>query len=355
MTGRIDPPVVRPTDTELSIWAHTRPARAGGLVRTKAHIFKDCVDWEDFYRSPDSLNPDDWESKVLAGFRGEWFAHVLEGCERVLDIGCGFGFPSLYLARRGHEVTGVDPSSSEIRTAREIASRMVPRPRVSFVNVGERELPFPDDSFDGSALSTSLECALEPATMLEEMKRVLRPGSPVAIQEEDRSLQPESHPVWEKLRWAFFDEAVLLWYEVRVQDPYLDRRYMLRMDADGRAVQRMRHLASRVLDRKDGLPVVDFADAGISLESALSDVSDGRWSQAQGFDPRTLRRLLAGAGLGDIRFWLLPDGKRLAHSLERNGLLPAMPADARQVLRSVLESMQTTDLPVSCVVSCRTL
>jgi ubiquinone/menaquinone biosynthesis C-methylase UbiE len=291
---------------------------------------------------------------MLAGFRGEWFAHILEGCGRILDVGCGFGFPSLYLSRCGSDVIGVDASPSEVQTASQIAKKMRPTPRVSFQLVEQGRLPFADKSFDGAALSTSLECAGDPVSLMGEVRRVLRPGSPVAVQEEDRSLEAESQPVWEKLRWAFFDDTIWLWYEVRIRRPYRDRRYMLRMDMDGRVASRLASTVSSVLTRTGGLPTADFSDSGVSLECALSDVVCGEWSEAQGFDPWTLKELLDGLGFEYIQFWLLPDGKTLADSLRRDGLLHMMPLEVRTVLRAVLRSMQSTEVPVSCTASCRT-
>ena len=38
---------------------------------------------------------------------------------RILDAGCGPGFFSILMARRGHEITGVDYSEAMIECARE--------------------------------------------------------------------------------------------------------------------------------------------------------------------------------------------------------------------------------------------
>ena len=38
---------------------------------------------------------------------------------RILDVGCGFGRHSIELARRGYDVTGIDPSAAMISAARE--------------------------------------------------------------------------------------------------------------------------------------------------------------------------------------------------------------------------------------------
>ncbi len=348
MTGRDAPPVVNPTDVELSIWERTQPRRTGGLVRTKAHVFKDCVDWDEFYREPDRLKPEDWESKMLAGFRGEWFAHVLEDSERILDVGCGFGFPTFYLARCGHEVVGVDASPSEIDTARRIAARMGSPTSTSFEVIEQDRLPFADRSFDGASFCTSLECAGDAPSLLKEVRRVLRPGSPIAIEEEDRSLGPQTHPVWERLRWASFEDTVWLWYETRIREPYLDRRYVLRTGAPDRVRAALRSAVAGT----QGLPVVGFEQGGITLEGALSLVADGEWSEARGYDPSALKMLLEEVGFSQLRFWLKPDGRRFADSLEKDGLLGEMPGDVRAVLRAIVRSTETTDIPVTCVLKC---
>ncbi|MBN2379382.1 class I SAM-dependent methyltransferase [candidate division WOR-3 bacterium] len=180
-------PIIKPTETESHIWKTFNPVKTGGLVRNEAFVFMDVLDWPEWYSEPVKLNPDDWERKLLAGCRSEWFAHVVEGRNCILDVGCGFGFPSFYLARYGHEVSGVDPSPSEIATAKAIARKLGNPANVSFQVVEQSNLPFADDSFDAATLGHSLECIGDPEALLRELKRVLEPGSPVAIVEEDRS------------------------------------------------------------------------------------------------------------------------------------------------------------------------
>ena len=58
-------PVTNPTDTEKQIWARFRPTRTRGLIRNKAFLFKDVVNWVDWYRDPDPLESDDYETKII--------------------------------------------------------------------------------------------------------------------------------------------------------------------------------------------------------------------------------------------------------------------------------------------------
>jgi SAM-dependent methyltransferase len=352
-------PVVKPTEIEKKIWERTTPRKTGGLVRNAAFVFKDVLDWPDWYREPSKLDPEDWERKLLAGCRGEWFAHVLEGRNRVLDVGCGFGFPSFYLARYGHQVVGVDPSASEIATARAIAEKLGNPDNVRFEVIEQNNLPFADDSFDAATLCTSLECVGEPHVLLAELKRVLKPGSPVAIEEENRPVThqpvtPNTNPVWEKTRWAFFDEEIWLWYELRITDPYLDRRYMLRIDPESEVATRLKEFELYIESKPKGLPTVSFDEAGISWDDALAAVVEPTFSEAKGYDGPSLKKLLESTGFTNIRFFLQPDGAEFARSLENQGLLALMPDNIRAVLRALVKSVPVTERGISTIVSAST-
>lgn len=69
--------------------------------------------------------------------------------ERILEIGCGDGERSLFLAREfpTARVRGVDPSAEAIRHA---VSRvgLDPEGRIAFKHGSSRRLPYPDDFFD---------------------------------------------------------------------------------------------------------------------------------------------------------------------------------------------------------------
>lgn len=353
MLGKTNIPIIKPTEVERRIWDSLIPRKTGGLVRNKALVFRDCVNWEDWYREPNKLNPDEWESKMMAGCSGEWFAHVVENAHRVLDVGCGFGFPSFYLGRYGHDVVGIDPSPSEIETARKIASRKGIPSNVRFEVVDEQRLPFVDNSFDAATFCNSLECVGDPEILLSEVQRVLHPGSPVAVGEDDRSLEPKSHPVWEKLRWAFFDERIWLWYETRICEPYLDRRYMLRLDMSGQVAAQLQSAMSSVLSQNCGLPTLKVVKSNVSLDRALAEIVDGEYSEARGYDAQALKELLDKMGFVDIRFWLRPNGTEFARSLQKDGLLESMPDNIRGILRALVRCAPTTEVPVECMVICR--
>ena len=90
---------------------------------------------------------------------------------RALEVGCGDGFFTGQLADRGCEATGIDLSPVGVEAARR------QYPGATFrVHDLTRPLPFDDASFDFVWCSEVLEHLFAPLAVLEEVRRVLRPG-----------------------------------------------------------------------------------------------------------------------------------------------------------------------------------
>lgn len=96
------------------------------------------------------------------------------GGRDVLDLGCAGGFMSEALARRGARVTGVDPASRVLIAAR--AHALQEGLEIDYkVGAGEA-LPFEDDAFDAIVCVDVLEHVRDLDAVLDEVRRVLRPG-----------------------------------------------------------------------------------------------------------------------------------------------------------------------------------
>lgn len=94
--------------------------------------------------------------------------------KRVLDLGCGGGFVSEELARRGAQVVGVDPSDPLVSVARRHAQQS------GFgidyrVGTGE-QIPAADQSFDVVVCVDVLEHVADLERVMREIHRVLKPG-----------------------------------------------------------------------------------------------------------------------------------------------------------------------------------
>jgi ubiquinone/menaquinone biosynthesis C-methylase UbiE len=76
---------------------------------------------------------------------------------RIIEIGCGFGGFSNWLAKRGADVIGLDISSIAIRKAKNFAKQSGVRDRVDFVVGDARFLPFKSLAGDCIVCSETLE------------------------------------------------------------------------------------------------------------------------------------------------------------------------------------------------------
>jgi 2-polyprenyl-3-methyl-5-hydroxy-6-metoxy-1,4-benzoquinol methylase len=122
------------------------------------------------------------EFQQVSRRRIHWMCAQVGGPD-VLDVGCSQGIASILLAREGHRVIGVDREHEAIRAARERLDQEEAqvRERVEF-RVGEgRAVGFADGSFDAVLLGEVLEHQLDPGRLLDEARRVLRPGGRIVI------------------------------------------------------------------------------------------------------------------------------------------------------------------------------
>jgi SAM-dependent methyltransferase len=98
---------------------------------------------------------------------------------RILDLGCGSGWTSLFLARAGFQVVGVDISERMIEIARERSQRE--NCPVSFIAADMEEMCLDTDHFDGALF---FDCLHHCNGYLEALRRSfahLRPGGYVLL------------------------------------------------------------------------------------------------------------------------------------------------------------------------------
>jgi 2-polyprenyl-6-hydroxyphenyl methylase/3-demethylubiquinone-9 3-methyltransferase len=91
---------------------------------------------------------------------------------KVLDIGCGGGFLSNYLAKAGFTVIGLDAAAESLTIAR----RHDATGRACYVRGDAYRLPYADGAFQAACAMDFLEHVDEPGSALAEAARILRPG-----------------------------------------------------------------------------------------------------------------------------------------------------------------------------------
>jgi O-antigen biosynthesis protein len=127
------------------------------------------------------------EAEHLA--RYSWACGFASG-KRVLDAACGMAYGSRMLLDAGAaEVVGVDIAEEVIADLRSLGG-----PRLRFEVADLRHLPFGDDEFDLITCFEAIEHVAEPELVLDELRRVLRPGGLLAISTPNRDVYNPGNP-----------------------------------------------------------------------------------------------------------------------------------------------------------------
>jgi SAM-dependent methyltransferase len=91
-----------------------------------------------------------------------------------IELGCGTGYVSSWMARRGARVTGIDNSQAQLRTARRYQEEF----GIEFplLHGNAEEVPLPDASFDFAISEYGASIWCDPYKWIPEAFRLLRPG-----------------------------------------------------------------------------------------------------------------------------------------------------------------------------------
>lgn len=101
----------------------------------------------------------------------------------LLDAGCGDGWLSVILAKRGANVWGYDISASAIETAHGRATQNNVADRTHFDVASAYQLPYPDARFDVVIGQAILHHLGDKDQLARELKRVMRPGAKAVFSE----------------------------------------------------------------------------------------------------------------------------------------------------------------------------
>jgi SAM-dependent methyltransferase len=97
----------------------------------------------------------------------------LEGKDAI-ELGCGTGYVSAWLARRGARVVGIDNSLKQLETAGRLQDEY--GLRFPLIHGTAEAVPFPDASFDFAISEYGAAIWCDPYKWIPESARLLRPG-----------------------------------------------------------------------------------------------------------------------------------------------------------------------------------
>jgi demethylmenaquinone methyltransferase/2-methoxy-6-polyprenyl-1,4-benzoquinol methylase len=140
-----------------------------------------------------------WRSEMVGKIR-------LHGAGRVLDVASGTAGVAIALARRlpDASIVGVDLTETMLRTGAARLASSGTGARTRLVAGRAEALPFPDQSFDALTFTYLLRYTDDPAAVLGELARVVRPGATVASLE--FCVPPR---VWWRTAWRGYTGLVL--------------------------------------------------------------------------------------------------------------------------------------------------
>ena len=97
----------------------------------------------------------------------------LDGLDTI-ELGCGTGYVSAWLARRGARPVGVDNSAAQLGTARALQERF--GLRFPLLHASAEQAPFADAAFDLAISEYGASIWCDPYAWIPEAARLLRPG-----------------------------------------------------------------------------------------------------------------------------------------------------------------------------------
>ncbi len=122
---------------------------------------------------------------------------------RGLDVGCGVGLYTLWLAAAigpGGRVVGVEPSTERVEEARALVGHLLAAPRLEFREGDATKLEVADAALDWVWCGDVLHHVQETGRALAEFARVVRPGGQIVIKESQllHGLFLPGHPALER-------------------------------------------------------------------------------------------------------------------------------------------------------------
>jgi SAM-dependent methyltransferase len=143
------------------------------VARNRAHWDRHAEDWVEPGRRNWTAPEPSWGIWEIPESELRLLPADLAGLDTI-ELGCGTGYVSSWLARRGARAVGIDNSAAQLATARRFQEEF----GVGFELIhGDAErVPYPDASFDLAISEYGAAIWCDPYAWVPEAARLLRPG-----------------------------------------------------------------------------------------------------------------------------------------------------------------------------------
>jgi ubiquinone/menaquinone biosynthesis C-methylase UbiE len=93
---------------------------------------------------------------------------------RAIELGCGTGYVSAWMKRRGADVVGIDNSLAQLKTAERLKAEH--GLQIELMHGNAEKVPLPDASFDFAISEFGAAIWCDPLIWIPEAHRLLKPG-----------------------------------------------------------------------------------------------------------------------------------------------------------------------------------
>jgi SAM-dependent methyltransferase len=144
------------------------------------HLLRNRASWDEWARDYEAVGRRNWAADEpswgifdVPESQVGMLPDDLEGLDAI-ELGCGTGYVSAWLARRGARPVGIDNSQAQLDTARRLQEEF--GLEFPLLHGNAEEVPYPDASFDLAISEYGASIWCDPYLWLPEAARLLRPG-----------------------------------------------------------------------------------------------------------------------------------------------------------------------------------
>lgn len=148
------------------------PAFPDYVANNQAHWNRQAGDWVEAGERHWAAEPD-WGIWGVPEAELHLLPDDMKGMDAI-ELGCGTGYVSAWLARRGARTVGIDVSEEQLATAHRLAGEY--GIDLELIHGNAESVPLPDESFDFAISEYGAAIWADPYVWIPEAWRLLRPG-----------------------------------------------------------------------------------------------------------------------------------------------------------------------------------